>query len=167
MKGARALTVEEIQSIKKADKQLIIMIVVCTVLASPLANAQQQNWQILKVPPSIAVKQDIDAVPEGWEPARKAAKHVLTSITVFDGRPDAKACLVYSSLTDEKSKHRLILSWHLTPLSKDGIWLQCEYTLTNITLSAPLPMRATELKVTYSTDIKIAGQPEIIQIEYR
>ena len=149
------------------DKQFIVIIIVCTLLACSSAHAQQQNWQILKVPPSIAVKLDINAVPEGWEPDMKVAKHVLTSITVFDGRPEGKAALVYSNLTEKKSQHRLILSWRLAPSTKDGIWLQCEYDLTNITLSAPVPAHAAELKVTYSTDIKISGHSEIIQIEYR
>lgn len=143
------------------------MIAVCTVLSCTLANAKQQDWKILKVPPSITVKQDIDAVPEGWEPGISAAKHILASITVFDGRPEEMAALVYSSQTEQKSKKRLILGWQLAPISKDGIWIQCGYASTGITLSAPLPKNAAELRVMYSTEVKIAGLQEIIQIEYR
>lgn len=143
------------------------MIGVCTALSLTLVHAQQSDWKILKVPPSIAVRQDISAVPEGWEPGMSASKHILTSITVFDGRPEAMAALVYSSQREQKSKKRLILGWRLAPSSKDGIWIQCGYASTSITLSAPLPKNATELRVIYNTEVKIAGLQEIINIEYR
>jgi hypothetical protein len=130
-------------------------------------SAEDAGWKILKIPSSIEVNQDIRTVPEGWLPTKEEGRHVVAGITIFDGRPEEMASLVYDREVRQRSKHRMILSWRLFPNTKNGIWLRCSYSSTNISLSAPLSPKAKELRVVYDTDVHIDGLPQIVQIEYR
>ncbi len=151
-------------SIKSA---LWLTCLLSVLLLSIDTRAQQGEWHIFKVPPAIDVKQNISTIPDGWTPSQEQAKHVLAGITVFDGRPEEMASLVYNHEVEQKAKHRMILSWHLYANSKDGIWLRCSYAATNVVLSAPLPPNVKELRVTYDTNVHIDGLPQIVRIEYR
>ena len=149
-------------------KSIALLIYVLTLFSiSTNIYGEDVNWKILEVPSSIEVNQEVSTVPEGWQPSKEESKHILAGITIFDGRPKEIVSLVYDSEVKQQSKHRMILGWKLFPNTKDGIWIRCSYSSTNMGLSAPVPTKAKEIRVVYDTNIHIDGLPQIVQIEYR
>jgi len=138
-----------------------------TCLLLPATAGAQGLWKSFALPPAIETVQEIRTPPAGWLPANAPAPHRLAGVTVFDGRPERLAALVQDSESIQEGRKRLTRHWRLAPSSAEGNWLSLSFSGTTFVLNAPLPAGATELRVTYDTRITVAGQYEIVRIEYR
>ncbi len=142
---------------------------VCLVIlfSSHVSTAAQKEWKTLVLPAAIDTKQEIKLTPPGWVALTDGGPHYVSGITVYDGRPETKASLVPDSEEKQKAKKRLVLKWHLTPSTTEGIWLTVSYSATSILIARQLPQGTTELRVAHDTSVTVDGLNEIVSVEYR
>jgi hypothetical protein len=98
-------------------------------------------------PQSIAVKQTLANVPEGWTAGHDDMPNTWDGVTFYSGPPEEKASLVYDRWTKGNGSEMGI--WHLAQKSSPPIWLSCRYAYTNVTLARQLSADTTECTVTY------------------
>lgn len=111
-------------------------------------------------PTSIAVRQNIAGVPQGWTSAVDSnARTELASVTFFDGPPSEQASLVYDSESHAGKKRTA--TWRFNQDTKRAVWMQCSYAATAVVLSKRLPEQVSECTVTYETDVSVAGMPQV------
>jgi hypothetical protein len=116
-------------------------------------------------PESIAVKESVEKVPEGWKAAQGDAPVQLSGVTFFSGPPEEKASLVYDSWI---KRHGLAYGvWHFQPKSGPPIWMSCSYANTSVVLTKPMPAETSECRVTYDPNVLVGGLPEIKGIACR
>ena len=113
-------------------------------------------------PESIAVRQTIEKVPEGWTAGQDEVPSSLAGIAFFSGPPAEGAALVYDKWTKRNGMAYGV--WHFQPKSPDRIWLSCRYSLTRVVLAKPLSASTSECTVTYDPKVLVAGDPEIREI---
>jgi hypothetical protein len=116
-------------------------------------------------PNSIAVKQSIEEVPEGWKAVEGGARLQLSGITFFSGPPQEKASLAYDSWVKRKGLAYGV--WHFEPKSGRRIWLSCSYANTSVVLTKPMPAETSECRVTYDPNALVGGLPKIKGIACR
>jgi hypothetical protein len=132
-------------------------------LALVLISASALQAQDAYCPPSVSVKQAVDAVPDGWFAGQDKSPLQLSALTFFDGPPVEEASLAYDSWTKHNGLAHGV--WHFTPNTMRGTWLSCHYSGTNVVLNKKLPPSTSECTVTYDPKVTIAGNPEIKKID--
>lgn len=131
-----------------------------------LAQKQpKSDFELFKLPDPVTVKQEIASIPAGWQPGIDTSIHRLTRITVFAGRPSAKASLIPDN--DEQPGEDTCAIWTFGPKNADTIWIECAFSGTDITLSRAMPLTCREIRVYYSTKNRIDGYLEIRKVVFR
>ena len=99
-------------------------------------------------PQSLDVVSDVRSAPPGWETfGREEAgneHHRLRHVTFTDGHPREKAFLRPTSSRSNASAERTDV-YKFSPVSKDGIWLVCQYVDTRQSLFRPITATMCEV----------------------
>jgi hypothetical protein len=117
------------------------------------------------LPDPVTVKQEIASIPAGWQPGIDTGIHRLTHITVYAGKPSAKASLVPDN--DEMPGEDTCAIWTFGPKNADTIWIECAFSGTAITLSKEIPLACREIRVYYNNRMRIDGYQEIRKVMFR
>ena len=110
--------------------------------------------------PSSLVGDHREAPPSGWErlgaPEESSAPRSLRRVTFSDGHPREKAFLRPSSSRSEANGDRTDV-YRFSPVSKDGIWIVCQYEDTHQTLSRPLIASTCEVIASDRPEWRVRG----------
>ena len=115
-------------------------------LLSVPASAACASEVILQCPAYIEVKQEVKAVPEGWQAYEPSTKHPLVTIEFSEGNPTQRVLLLPTG-----EQGRSISTWTFTP-SDEGHWVSCGYNSTSIVTSRKLPTGTRTCQVEYDDD---------------
>lgn len=118
---------------------------ILTLLSVP-ASAACASEVISQCPASIEVRQEIRAVPEGWQAYEPSTKHPLVTIEFSEGDPMQKAMLVPTG-----EQGHSISTWTFTH-SDEGHWVSCGYNSTTMVISKKLPPGTGFCQVEYDDD---------------
>lgn len=147
-------------------RSVTLLLVLAFALAGVLPGQDPAApWRPLEVPPSVLVRQDLQATPAGWSAGLLDRPHVLACVTLYDGKPEAMASLVHDGETGAGPKRTL--TWHLSASTPDGIWIECRYAGTSVVLRKRLPAGVRECAVTFNRVVTVDGCEEIERIEIR
>jgi hypothetical protein len=136
------------------------------ILVSIKLHAQvPEGFKQLVLPEQPIVDQQIESTHPGWRVALEKNQHVLKSITVYDGDPEELASLVPDKTIKDKGK--IYSVWNFDPKSERNIWIKCEFSGTNISLSKSFPISIKELRIYYNPNIMIDGNRQIEKILFR
>jgi hypothetical protein len=83
----------------------------------------------------------------------------LSMVTLFDGKPEQQASLVFDELTPTKGGSRAL--WRLTPNAPQGYYLVCTYEKTDKTITRQLSPKFSECVVDYGTSARQSKLPPV------
>jgi len=87
-------------------------------------------------PATIAVRQAIVVIPQGWSGFEDQDVHPLAAVSLSEGEPTKRATLVPDSSV-RKGK-LAVTTWSFTA-SSEGYWLSCLYAGTSMGVTRKLP----------------------------
>lgn len=108
-------------------------------------------------PSSIDVGDSRAAAPSGWErlgadeEGGERLRRSLRRVTFTDGHPRERAFLRPASRRSEANGDRTDV-YSFSPVSKEGIWLVCQYAQTRQSLSRPISATTCEVTETDQPD---------------
>lgn len=148
-----------------AMRKSFFKVIFWTFLCDAMLGAQARPWVEIRAPHSVEIKQEIADPTPGWEACTGKKTHVLTDVTIYDGRPEQLASLEPDE--DQLDKQNKIGKsyYRLSPAIVDGHWIACSYFATNVQLCMRIPDKIQEICITYS--VKIPNNVKIIKIEGR
>ncbi len=131
---------------------MTLTIAACTVSAA----------DVIRCPPTIAVKQQLVTRVPGWAVMSEEIPHLLAGLTFFDGKPEEKASLVPDKQAGVNGK--TVASWTFVASGRP-IWVACHYSSTDVVLTRELPKNIRTCAITYATNETIAGLPVIEKVD--
>jgi hypothetical protein len=140
------------------------LVIVLATLVTAAAHAHT-DLDAATCPSTIGSEQRASgAIPSGWAVATDGdASHPLMGITFYAGPPAQHASLVGDERAGEKG--RRVVSWPLS--APETYWVACSYSRTNVVLQRQLPQHLKSCSVSYATQVRIGGLPQILKIECR
>lgn len=116
-------------------------------------------------PPEIDVRESLAAEVPGWSAVTAETPRRLNRIAFHDGHPSERVTLVPDATT--KAKGRETATWRFGKDSGRGIWMECGYAGTSISLVRELPPGTKTCSVAYEMNVRLAGMPRIETVECR
>lgn len=115
--------------------------------------------------PEIAVRESLATEVRGWRAVFSEPSRRLNRISFHDGHPSERVTLVPDATTKAGGRETSI--WRFGQDSGRGIWMECGYAGTSITMIRELPPDTKACSVTYEANVRLAGMPRIENMECR
>jgi len=133
-----------------------------SILLAALASAPGCRAQAdLKCPQSIEVASEVRSTHEGWQSFGredgKPERHALRGVAFSDGHPRERAFLRPASSRESASRGERTDVYRFSGVSKDGIWMACQYRDTRQMLFRPINASTCEVTSTARPDRPIAS----------
>jgi hypothetical protein len=101
------------------------------------AGAGAVSAETPQCPSEISARQELASPQEGWRAQRRSGPHRHAHITLYDGVPEDQASLVPDRTLQVQGGE--LSTWNFGSSSTRGIWIECHYAGTSISLIRELP----------------------------
>jgi hypothetical protein len=113
-------------------------------------------------PKTIHVVQRLENPLAGWEEGHSKGRNNLEGVSVYEGHPSQLVSLVPDAEEGRKAGQTAAI-WRLRP-SKDGHWIECKYTNTDVVIFRRLEDRYVHCEVVGDSGRVMNGHPSIVDV---